>query len=321
MKFLFLLSLFLFLAAPSFASDGDTKKLASANAFVVEQDNDDNDAVEALLLSKSTDLQKQEMQLWKKPEYAQMRSALIAEGFPEYAKRSETDEEQRKRLASFVKRFPQALEIRIFEFAHGDANYRINKKKKLYIAQNMKKLIPAILSWENRNQTSIFRSILEARKFCVKKNRGPATMMMTSRSRHWHESEIRPPSDFGLIRNELNLFIAYAFPDGVVFKVCPRKFKLLEESPQKHLEFFVELYDQREAQVASFKQLTGDDDLEIIDLVECIVFTPEQYAFFRDELVSNPAIIESGIPRNIAVNYKCEHPKGQDLFMLLGEHE
>ena len=317
MKFLFALSLSLFIMIPAFASDGDTKKLAEVNASV-EHDNDDNDAVDALLLPKSTDLQKQEMQLWKKPEYAHMRSALIAEGFPEYAKKNknETDEEQRKRLASFVKRFPQTLEIRIFEFAHGDANYRTNRKKKLYIAQNMEKLIPAALSWYNGNQKSIFTSMLEARKSCMRtEGLIVKTAMATAAMSFGHMEKTKPCEELA-VRTDPDSFIAHRFPNGVVFKVCPRKFKLLEESPQKHLEFFVELYDQREAQGAGLKQLTGDDELDnAIDRTGCIVFTPEQYAFFRDELVKNSAIAKSGIARNIAVNYKCEDPKGDFLYV------
>lgn len=124
---------------------------------------------------------------------------------------------------------PLPLLHAIVEFHYGDP------VKLKFIANTMDKLIPAVVRWNHH----VFDRIADAKMFL----RNCKTIIFTDGDRHI-SSEIKSPALYADFKTKPNSFVGYQLPSKkIIFKVCPSKFKLLENLSLEQLQFLASLYD------------------------------------------------------------------------------
>lgn len=150
-----------------------------------------------------------------------------------------------------INELPTACVNSIVEFCCG---YPAKLK---FIARNMHKLIPAVISWDYPWAWTLFNEI-----DIVQKN-GLKTEMRKLNAKFSHDREVVRPSERAAYKKEPNAFVAYRLDKAPVFKVCLRKFKLLESLSIDQLNCLVQLYDEQDH---IRKNCPGSNNMQQIDV-------------------------------------------------------
>lgn len=290
-------------------TDGDTKKHAEQAVPIKGLADSDQDEPNSPSNANNVNQHAitKEHTLWKNnPEVLQARSHWIADAFvtKEHID-NETDAAKKERHAVFIKRFTGALEQAIFEFAHGDAVYRDTKKKRLFLAQNMHKLLPSILTWPN------MEILFEEISWPHDKNYQPNAeihLFRTDGGLHAYDFG-NPDIQYGIISGphdrlpfarDPNTFMRRYFKNGtVIFKICGSRQKILENQSSEKLETLAQCCDIRTRQVAAIRELARSERLdlmqepgrELLRQAKIITLTPAQQDILKT--ITHPTIVKN----------------------------